>query len=147
MKARLILLLAGAAAILVALASCSLLGIVSIDDRLANFQTDLNSATRSTIYQDFHPTKTSDYNALKSPILTIDVVIPAVGSNPAYSLQVTDKSDPASGVKATITGGPAGFGPQYLNLVMDVTGTSDYRIVSLELSSVRDSFPGPAQIQ
>jgi hypothetical protein len=147
MKTRHILLLIGVAAILGGLAGCSLFGIVSIEDRLATFQTDLNSATRTVIYQNFHPTRTSDYSALKDPMTTIDVVIPALGTNPAYSLSVTDKSDPANGVKVTITGGPAGFGPQYLNLVMDVTGTSDYRILSLELSGTRGYFTGNPQIQ
>jgi hypothetical protein len=149
MKARHIFLLIGVAAILVALASCSLFGIVSIDDRIATFQSDLNSATRTAIYQDFHPTLTADYSALKDPKTTIDPLIPPVGNGPAYVLTITDETSPSTGVLVTITGGTSGYfpTPQYLSLVMDVTGPSDHRIVALELSDTKGSFTGTPQIQ
>jgi hypothetical protein len=139
MKARHIVLLVGVAAVIAALASCSLFGIVSIDNRITDFQNDLNSSTRAAIFQDFHPTKTSDYSALKDPKTTIDPLIPPVGTSPNYVLTVTDETSPSTGVLVTITGGSAGAfpTPQYLNLVMDVTGSSDYRIVSLELSTTQ----------
>ncbi|MGA2975411.1 MAG: hypothetical protein ABSF77_08900 [Spirochaetia bacterium] len=123
------------------LISCSFLGMVSIDDRIAQFQTDLNSATRSTIYEDFHPTKTSDYNALKDPV-TIEAVFPPLGiSDTAYSLTVTDESNPATGVIVTVTGGPASFNaPKHLKLVMDTTGVSDYRIVSLAIDNDDNNY-------
>lgn len=150
MKGRHILFLIGIAAILAAvIVGCSVAGAtVSVTQRITDFQSDLNSSGRTTIYEDFHPTMTSDYNALKDPTTTIDSVIPPLGtSDPAYVLTVTDDTYPATGVFVTITGGPVTFGaPQYLKLVMAVTGTADYRIVSLALSNTAGSFP-TTQIQ
>ena len=150
MKSRHALRLVGATLVFAgALAGCSFLNMVSIDERITSFQSDLNSATRATLYEDFNPDLTADYNALKDPTTTIDPLIPVLGTGDApYTLTVTDKSSPSTGVFVTIDGGPAGFGaPKYLKLVMETTGLADYRIVSLELSNTAGSFPGPAQIK
>ena len=81
MRVRHFLFLLGIAVVLAAgVAGCSLFGFVSISDRITQFQNDLNNSDRSNIYQDFHPTSTSDYNALKSSSATLDSVLPAVGS-------------------------------------------------------------------
>jgi outer membrane lipoprotein-sorting protein len=130
------------------LAGCELLGIVSIDDRIVAFQNELNASTRSTIYENFHPTLTSDFTSLKNATLTLDTIIPPLGTGDAqYSLVVTDKADPSTGVFVTIDGGSLGWGPQYLKLVMETTGTADYRIVSLEIDPTPGNFLGPADIK
>jgi hypothetical protein len=146
MRVRHVLVLLGLAAVVaIGLTSCSELGVVSIDERITQFQSDLNSSTRSTIYEDFHPTLTSDYAALKDPTTTIDTVLPT-GTN--YSLTITDQSSPSTGVLVTITAGPASLStPRYLRLVMDMTGLSDYRIVSLELDDGTGAFTSGPQIQ
>jgi hypothetical protein len=149
MKARHLLSLAAVAIILgFALVSCSDLGVVSITDRLTTFQTDLNAADRTSIYLNFHPTSTMDYDALKDPTTTIDPLFPVLGTtDTVYTLTIDDQANPATGVLVTVTGGPAGFGaPKYLKLVMDTTGVADYRIVSLSMSTVTSTYPTP-QIQ
>ncbi len=138
--------LLAAAALSGALVGCDLLGMVSIDQRITDFQTSLNG-DRTTLYENFHPTLTSDYNALKDPTTTIDPLIPVLGTGDTpYSLSITDQGSPSTGVMVTISGGGSGWGPKYLKLVMETTGTSDYRIVSLEIEGT-NSFPGPAQLQ
>jgi hypothetical protein len=129
--------------ILVALAmagmfvGCDLLGFVSIDQRVTDFQDSLNAADRSTLYTNFHPTLTSDYAALKDPTTTINQLMPPLGTgDTTYTLTVADETDPATGVIVNVTGGPASYGaPKHLKLVMDVTGTGDYRIVSLAMDN------------
>jgi hypothetical protein len=130
----------------VLLAGCSLLGFVSIDERMAQFQDDLNSVDRLTLYNNFHPDLTADYAALKVPSLTIDTLIPLrATTDPLYALAVTDQASPSTGVLVTITGGPASYGaPKYLKLVMETSGIGDYRIVSLQQSSIT-TFTGTPQ--
>jgi len=144
-----IFLLAIVAALAGILVGCDLLGFVSPSARVSEFESALNSATRAAAYQNFHPDKTSDYSALKDPVPTLDPIFPRLGTgDAAYSLTVTDDASPSSGVFVTVTGGPAGFGaPKYLKLVMETVGTGDNRIVSLEMSTTKGSFPGPAQIK
>jgi hypothetical protein len=115
------------------LVGCDILGFVSIDQRVADFQVSLNAADRSSLYTNFHPDQTADYAALKDPPKTIDAVMPPLASgDTAYTLAVTDESDAATGVIVKVTGGPALYGaPKNLKLVMATTGTGDYRIVSL----------------
>jgi hypothetical protein len=117
------------------LVGCELLGFVSIDLRVTDFESALNAANRSTLYENFHPTLTNDFQALKNTALTIDVPMPPlVGADASYVLTIDNKADPATGVLVTVTGGPAGFSaPKHLKLVMDTTGIADYRIVSLAL--------------
>jgi hypothetical protein len=149
MKTRHILHFSGLGLLLAGvLAGCSLLGSVSIDERIADFQADLNKTDRSSAYQNFHPDLTGDFNSLKSgaPITAIFPVPDGTGT--PYALAVTDETNPSTGVFVTVTGGPTVFGgPKYLKLVMKTTGSSDNRIVSLEWSNTIGLFPGPAQIQ
>ena len=150
MKLRHVLLAAAVAVIAVGfLATCDLFtSPVSIDQRIADFQSDLNNAVRTSAYNDFHPTMTADYNALKDGS-TINTLFPVVNGGTTYTLTVTDESSPSTGVMVTVSGGPNTFNsgsPKYLKLVMAVTGTADYRIVSLEMETTA-VFPGPAQIQ
>jgi hypothetical protein len=139
-----ILVVAVVLAVVGGLVGCDLLGIVSVSQRVSDFQNDLNLANRSMIYQDFHPTLTSDYDSLKSASLTLDSIIPPLNPGDAdYTLTITDQKDPATGVFVTIDGGASGFSPQYLKLTMATTGTSDYRIVTLAISTTQGSFASP----
>lgn len=63
----LLILAAGAILLAISLSSCNLLG-ASIDERIVSFESDLNSASRATIYRNFHPTETSMYNQIKDPV-------------------------------------------------------------------------------
>ena len=112
-----------------ALAGCELLGFVSIDQRIGHFQDALNTTDRSTAYENFHPDKCSDYNALKNPSFVINSAFPT--SSITYSLSVTSESD-SSAVLVTVTGS-AGF-LLYLRLNMQTTGIGDNRIVSMDTS-------------
>jgi hypothetical protein len=123
-----------------------LLGIVSIDQRITDFQSDLNMTTRTSAYLNFHPTLTADYAALKDGT-TITSIFPLPdGSGTAYSLTVTSETDSAA-VLVTVSGGPTSFGStHYLQLNMSTTGIADYRIVTLEIST-STTFTGTPQIK
>jgi hypothetical protein len=120
-----------------ALAGCSLLGFVSISDRVGDFQASLNSTDRSSAYQNFHPTACSDYNSLKSSSFVIDPTFPT--ANISYSLSIVDQSN-SSAVVVSITGSNAYAGPSYLRMNMQTTGLGDNRIVSMDTAT---SSSGP----
>jgi hypothetical protein len=111
-------LLCGGAALALALAGCSLLG-VSIDDRLAKFQDDLNNPDRSGAYLEFDSSLTSYYTAVKKPEWwDIPFPIPAAGEQ-QYLITVSDESK-SSKVTATISGPPtfSATGPRDAVFVM-----------------------------
>ena len=144
MKARhvyAILAAAGLAAL--ALISCSV-SSVSIDERISTFQSDLNTSDRSSVYLDFHPTLTHQYNFLKDPATSgfnTEFPVPT-GTN--YSLSIYDKSNPTAGVIVQVTAGPASgstYTPTYyLSLTMATTGSDDWRIVTLSDSQFNSSY-------
>ena len=149
MRTRHVLCFLGLAASLAgAIVGCSLLGSVSIDERIASFQADLNKTDRTSAYLNFHPDLTTDFDTLKSGATIMTIFPLPDGTGTSYTLSITDKSSPSTGVFVTVTGGPtpAFFPPLYLKLVMQTTGTSDYRIVSLEWRNTA-VFPGPPQIK
>ena len=138
MRVRHIVLFLGVAVALAGvLAGCDMLGFVSVEQRVTDFQTSLNAADRSTLYLNFNPDKTGDFNALKDPTTTIDVPMPPLGTgDTAYTLTITDKTDPMAGVIVNVTGGPATFfAPKHLKLVMETTGIGDYRIDSFAMDN------------
>jgi hypothetical protein len=133
MKARhwLSLGIAVVAAVL-ALNGCQLLGFVSISDRIADLQSSLNNADRSSGFDNFHPTACSDYNALKSTTYSLwATTFPTSGIT--YALSITDQSN-ASAVMVTATGGGS-FGTLYLQLSFQTTGLGDNRIVTMATSA------------
>lgn len=138
MKARHWLYLGGVVVTLVfALTGCQLLGFVSISDRIGDFQSSLNNTDRSSAYQNFHPTASSDYDALKSTTYTIwTTTFPTSGIT--YSLSITDQSN-SSAVMVTATGAGS-FGTLYLRLNMQTTGLGDNRIVSMDTSTNGSSW-------
>ncbi len=118
-------------AAVVVLAGCSLLGAVSISDRVGDFQASLNNTDRSSGYNNFHPTACSDYDALKSTTYSLwQTTFPTSGIT--YSLTITDQSN-SSAVMVTATGSPS-FGTVYLQMSFQTTGTNDNRIVTLATS-------------
>ncbi len=145
MRVRHILVLLGIAVLLTAgVVGCSLFGIVSISDRVAQFQSDLNTADRANIYQNFLSTM-SDYAALKDPTTTINTVYPLVGSGTGYALSVIDQTNPSSGVIVEITAGPAGYSPsypRYMKLVMTASGLNN-----LISALYQDNGPGTTTYQ
>lgn len=82
--------------------SCSLFG-VKIDERIDAFIDDLNN-DRNSIYLNFHPSGTADYNAIKAPITSWDIWFP---TGETYSLSNLDDGDSDS-VTATITSTDSG---------------------------------------
>ncbi|HUI69334.1 MAG TPA: hypothetical protein VL354_02365, partial [Spirochaetia bacterium] len=122
------------------LMSCNLSG-VSIDQRISDFQSDLNTSDRANVYQDFHPTETSQYNALKDPNTSQFNTNFPPGS---YTLSVVNESN-TTAVIVRVTGPTSGLGypsPYYLSLSMDTYNGNDYRIVTL---SVGGATSGPYQ--
>ena len=81
--------------------SCSLFG-TKIDERIDAFIDDLNN-DRNSVYANFHPDKTAEYNAIKDPVATWDIWFP---TGQTYSLSNLDDGDSDS-VTATITGSGA----------------------------------------
>jgi hypothetical protein len=150
MKLRHVLLAAAVAVIAIGfLVTCDLFTTpVSIDQRIADFQSDLNNTVRTSAYQNFHPTMTGDYDALKSGT-TITTLFPAPdGSGTAYSLTVTDESSPSTAVLVTVSGGPTSYGvTHHLKLVMATYNSVDWRIVSLSMDNGSSVYPGTPQIQ
>ena len=80
----------------------------SITDRIIGFQADLNKSDRSSMYLNFHPDSTADYNAIKTSAFWVNY-FPVVGAGEA-AYAITNV-DPAvqNAVTATING-PASFG-------------------------------------
>jgi hypothetical protein len=142
MKTRLIPAILIATALVVwGLASCSQNPVVSIDQRISNFASDLNN-NRSGAYQDFDPDQTKEYQELANPTYAFDTLFPA--GSPPYAFQVTDESSPSSGVFVTVTSSPPAYGSQfYLKLVMATYQNTDWRIVQLFMSSTVGSFSNP----
>ncbi len=77
--------------------SCSLFG-TKIDERIDSFIADLNY-DRNSIYLNFHPSETADYDAIKNVGLTWDNWFPTHSIQ--YSISGLDDSDSDS-VTATI---------------------------------------------
>jgi hypothetical protein len=136
-----ILVVAGLTAF--ALLSCAL-PPVSIEQRVSTFQSDLNTADRSMIYQDFHPSSTTQYDPLKDPNTSgfNTAFPPPSGTN--YSLTIVDMSNPAAGVIVQVSAGPnsgsAHATPYYLKLTMATTNDNDWRIVTLSDSAINGSY-------
>lgn len=133
------------AAVLVwGLASCDLNPVVSIDQRVSTFASDLNS-NRSSAYKDFHPDQTTEYQTLANSTYTFDTLFPS--GSPGYTLQITDESSPSTGVFVTVTSAPGTYGTRiYLKLVMATTNSTDWRIVQLFMSNVQGSFSNTPNI-
>jgi hypothetical protein len=143
MKARhLFAILVGAGLILWSLASCNL-NSVSISDRIGDFQSDLNTSSRTNVYNDFHPTMTTLYGPLKDPVLSgFNLLLPVPG--PSYSLSIVDQSNPSAGVIVVVNAGSTdGSGwavPFYLKLTMATYNSNDWRIVTLSDSQTNGGY-------
>ena len=119
-----------------ALVSCNL-NAVSIGQRISDFQSDLNTSDRSNVYNDFHPTETQDYNALKDPVTSSFNTNFPPPTTTNYTLSVVSDSN-TSAVIVAVNSGPTGvFGapPYYLSLRMDTYNNNDWRIVTLSAST------------
>ena len=107
---------------------------VTIDERIADFISALNTDTRTGIQDNFHPSLTAD--VVSGAILTYDwtVPFPLVGTGTAYSQTNIDKSN-STIIIVTITG-PAAFSPpKDLKLLMALEGTDDWRIQELSINA------------
>jgi hypothetical protein len=107
---------------------------VTIDERIADFITALNTDTRTGIQDNFHPSLTAD--VVSGAILTYDwtVPFPLVGTGTAYSQTNVDKTNSPT-IIVTITG-PAAFSPpKDLKLLMALEGTDDWRIQELSMNA------------
>ena len=108
---------------------------VSIAERIALFQDDLNKADRSQAYLNFNPALTQDYASLKG-LDWWNTNFPPKGTGSAYSAAVTSQTD-ASAVLITISG-PALYGPPKnykLAMAVDSENAKDWRIRTLSVGS------------
>ena len=140
MKARhVVALLIGAALTTWVLLSCEL-GAVSIDQRISTFQSDLNTSSRSNVYQNWDPTTAAaTYAALRDPNTSqFNNNFPPPPPN--YTLSVVTESN-TSAVIVQVNGpvGIAGASPYFLSLNMDTYNGNDWRIVVLSYGL---SYPG-----
>jgi hypothetical protein len=117
------------------LMSCSMTS-VSIDDRISSFTDGLNSAGRSNMVGQFHPTLSQDASSGALNGYDWSIPFPLVGSGTPYSITGVNELDPTN-VTATINGPVAFGGPKALKLVMALSGTNDWRIQSLSLGGVQ----------
>jgi hypothetical protein len=134
----------GAGLLTWALLCCSIAGPteVTIDQRVADFQSDLNTSDRASAYQDFSPNDNL-YTALQSGSYFASVFpVPP----PNYSLSVIDESNPSTGVIVQVSGPPpSGLGyssPYFLNLTMTETSDSIWLIESLYIGSASNGGSG-----
>ena len=132
MKARNILAILSAGTLLAsALVSCNL-GGTTIDQRVSDFQSDLNTADRSSAYQNFSSSM-SDYTLLKSGS-TFTAAFPLPPPN--YTLSVISESN-TSAVIVQVSSGPNNVGggnnpPNcYLNLNMTEESGNNWVIQTL----------------
>lgn len=126
MKIRnIILLIILSLIIIVGFTGCSLFG-TKIDERIDSFISDLNN-DRANAYNNFHPDKTTDYNAIKSATYW-DTDFPS--GTPNYSISGLDDSD-SDNVTAEISG-PSGFSTQEITFSMAKDGC-DWMIVEVFL--------------
>ncbi len=117
-------------------AGCTLLS-VSITDRLALFADDLSSADRSTVYTNFHPTLTTDYDAAKAASYW-DALFPT-GTYTIYSINA---ADPAA--VTAVMDGPAAFGTG-LNAVFKMAKSGEDWMIE-EITSI-DTYPSSPVVQ
>ena len=111
--------------------SCSLLGTTK-EERIARFESDLNN-NRGYIYQNFLDSVTTDYDAIKNPILTWDVWFPEGTEN--YEITITDSSvDP---VTATIDGPDIFGGPMPIEFKMVKDDFFNWYIEELTLNDIK----------
>ena len=110
---------------------------VTIEERIGLFVVDLNAAYRNAGYQNFHPTLTQDYEALKGSDWWTTYFPVAGAADPDYTFVITSQSV-ASAVLVTIDGGPAVWGgPKDYKLAMatDTENENDWRIQSISQSN------------
>jgi hypothetical protein len=117
-----------------ALVSCNLNPVVSIDQRVSNFASDLSN-NRTNAYQNFDPDQTKLYQALANPTYSWNTLFPPS----QYTFQITDESSPSTGVLVTVAS-PGGFATPYLKLVMATYKDTDWRIVQLFLAGTPGGF-------
>ena len=121
--------------LILGLISCSV-SSVSIDQRIASFTDDLNSADRSSLSKEFHPTLSQDASSGALNGYDWSTPFPLVGSDTPYSITGVNESD-TSNVTATING-PAAFGAsKTLKLVMALYNSNDWRIQELWLNGAQ----------
>jgi hypothetical protein len=143
---RIFQLLTLAAVVALAIVSCTP-APVTIDERVASFIDALNSAYRSGIQDNFHPTLTQD--VVSGAILTYvwTTTFPDVNGGTAYSQTAAIDETNTSAVIVTIDGPTAFGGPRNLKLVMALEGVDDWRIQELWMNSAVSLTDWAAVIQ
>lgn len=91
---------------LLTLYGCGLFG-VSIEQRIQDFESDLNDANRDDMYLNFHPTKTADYGPITGDGTVFDTAFPPADRN--YSIIISDQSS-TDNVIGIIDADGGGFG-------------------------------------
>ena len=105
---------------------------MTLEERIAQFETDLNLTDRSDIYMNFHSTSTLDYDAIRDPTY-FDITLPVPGSGDTpYDIVIVDDTN-AFAVTATIDSTAMGVGSPYDAIFGMKLEGFDYKIVSLQV--------------
>ncbi len=104
---------------------------VSVDDRIALFLSDVNSANWSSIYLNFHPTLTEDYAIISSnPTVAWDSVFPTEYA--PYSITGLNTADPRNVTGDMDSSNAAWGGPQPVAFRMAQYG-EDWMIEEMDI--------------
>ena len=134
MKAKHILVIFLALVLLpLSLVTCNLLGGTTIDQRVAQFQSDMNTTDRSSAYQNFSSSMT-DYASFRngSSFSTAFLVPP-----PNYTFSIISESNTSSVIVQVSSGSVLTYSPPncYLNLDMTEEGGNNWVIQALSVAS------------
>jgi hypothetical protein len=103
---------------------------VSIEQRVQDFESDLNDANRDDTYLNFHPTLTADYATITGDGTVFDNAFPPADRN--YSIVITDQSNPNNVIGSIDADGPGFVGPLDIYFKMAQDGF-DWMIEELSL--------------
>jgi len=113
---------------------------MTLEERIQQFQSDLNLAVRTDIYLNFHSTDTVDYPAIRdSDYISISFALTDPGDpTTVYVISIVDQTDPLA-VTATISSTAMGAGSPYDAIFKMALEGLDYKIVTLGVDWNDDS--------
>jgi hypothetical protein len=127
---RRLLSLAGVALLILVVISGCMVGM-TLEQRIQQFADDLNTAARTNIQGNFHPSFTSDYAIIDPGYFDSSFPVRLVGEN-LYTITIQDSSNEAA-VLASINGDALPVaGPVDASFSMAPDGL-DYKIVNLQI--------------
>ena len=104
----------------------------TLEQRIQQFEDDLNLADRSSIYLNFYEGVTNDYAAIRDTDFFAIPFPPRVGGDTPYDIVIGDASNP-SAVTATIDSSAMGVNSPFNAIFGMALDGMDYKIVSLQV--------------